>query len=239
MGVKPNFLDYTREEREAILTAPRIYYPSVFYADLLDAMGKDLFPSYHTYKCVQDKIKQTALFDLCAIPHPRTRVYYGKHQMERIVADFSLPLVAKIARGSALGRGVFLIRSHDELATYCRKNHAAYIQEYLPSDRDLRVVIIGRRVVHAYWRVSAPGEFRSNLAAGGCIRLDPVPETALELALRTTRLCRWNDVGIDIYAHDGRFGVFEANMKYGKQGFREAGIDYDRLMEDLIANGEI
>ena len=239
MGVKPNFLDYTREEREAILTAPRIYYPSVFYADLLDAMGKDLFPSYHTYKCVQDKIKQTALFDLCAIPHPRTRVYYGKHQMERIVADFSLPLVAKIARGSALGRGVFLIRSHDELATYCRKNHAAYIQEYLPIDRDLRVVVIGRRVVHAYWRVSAPGEFRSNLAAGGCIRLDPVPEAALELALRTTRLCRWNDVGIDIYAHDGRFGVFEANMKYGKQGFREAGIDYDRLMEDLIANGEI
>ena len=239
MGVKSNFLDYTREEREAILTAPRIYYPSVFYADLLDAMGKDLFPSYHTYKCVQDKIKQTALFDLCAIPHPRTRVYYGKRQMERIVADFSFPLVAKIARGSALGKGVFLIRTRDELAAYCRQNHAAYIQEYLPTDRDLRVVIIGRRVVHAYWRVAAPGEFRSNLAAGGCIRLDPVPEAALALALRTARLCRWNDVGIDIYEHDGQFGVFEANMKYGKQGFRKAGIDYDRLMEDLIANGDI
>jgi hypothetical protein len=33
--------------------------------------------------------------------------------------------------------------------------------------------------------------------------------------------------------------VFEANMKYGKEGFRKAGIDYDRLMEEMIANGEI
>ncbi len=239
IGVKSNFLDYTPEEREAILAAPKIYYPSVFYADLLDAMGKNLFPSYHTYKCVQDKIKQTALFDLCAIPHPRTRVYYGKRQMARITADFTLPLVAKIARGSALGKGVFLIRNQDELASYCRQNHAAYIQEYLPTDRDMRVVVIGKRIVHAYWRVAARGEFRSNLAAGGRIRLDPVPKAALELALHTARLCRWNDVGIDIYEHDGRFGVFEANMKYGKQGFRQAGIDYDRLMEDLIANGEI
>lgn len=239
IGVKTNFLDYTREERQTILAAPRIYYPSVFYADMLDAMGKDLFPSYHTYKCVQDKIKQTALFDLFAIPHPRTHVYYGKRQMERIPADFAFPLVAKIARGSALGKGVFLIHNRTELDAYCRQTRAAYIQEYLRMDRDMRVVIIGRRVVHAYWRVAAPGEFRSNVAAGGRIRLDAVPEAAIELARRTARLCQWDDVGMDIYQYDGRFGVFEANMKYGKEGFRKAGIDYDQLMEEMIANGEI
>ncbi len=239
LGVRSNFRDYTAEERQTILKAPKIYYPSVFYADLLDAMGKALFPSYHTYKCVQDKIKQTALFDLLGVPHPRTRVYYGKRQMARIPSDFSFPLVAKVARGSALGKGVFLIHTPDELAAYCRQTRAAYIQEYLPLDRDIRVVVIGRRAVHAYWRVTSPGEFRSNLAAGGRIRLDPVPEAAIALACQTARRCGWTDVGMDIYQHDGQFGVFEANMKYGKEGFRKAGIDYDRLMEDLIANGEI
>ncbi len=239
LGVRSNFLDYTAEERQTILAAPKIYYPSVFYADLLDAMGKALFPSYHTYKCVQDKIKQTALFDLLAIPHPRTRVYYGKRQMERIPSDFDFPMVAKIARGSALGRGVFLIHDATELAAYCRQTRTAYIQEYIPHDRDIRVVVIGRRAVHAYWRVAVPGEFRSNLAAGGRIRLDPVPEAAVALACRAAALCGWTDVGMDIYAHVGRFGVFEANRKYGKEGFRQAGIDYDRLMEELIANGEI
>lgn len=239
LGVRSNFCDYSPEERQAILAAPKIYYPSVFYADLLDALGKALFPSYHTYKCVQDKIKQTALFDLLAIPHPRTRVYYGKRQMERIPSDFAFPLVAKIARGSALGKGVFLIHDRAELTAYCRQTRVAYIQEYLPLDRDMRIVIIGRNAVHAYWRVASPGEFRTNLAAGGRIRLDPVPEAAVELARRTARLCGWTDVGMDIYRYDGQLGVFEANMKYGKEGFRQAGIDYDRLMEDLIANGEI
>jgi ribosomal protein S6--L-glutamate ligase len=33
--------------------------------------------------------------------------------------------------------------------------------------------------------------------------------------------------------------VLEANMKYGKEGFRKAGIDYTKLMEDMIENGEI
>jgi hypothetical protein len=28
-------------------------------------------------------------------------------------------------------------------------------------------------------------------------------------------------------------------MKYGKEGFRQAGIDYLKLMETLIENGEI
>ena len=35
------------------------------------------------------------------------------------------------------------------------------------------------------------------------------------------------------------FYVIEANMKYGKEGFRRAGIDYVALMEEMIENEEI
>ena len=74
----------------------------------------------------------------------------------------------------------------------------AYIQEYLPSDRDMRVVVIGNEMVHAYWRIAPADDFRSNVAVGATISLDPVPENALDLALDTARSCRWDDVGIDI-----------------------------------------
>ena len=74
LGVRPNFSDYSQQEADLIRNAAKIYYPTTFYADLFDAMGKITFPSYHTYKCVQDKIKQTALFELLSIPHPKTRV---------------------------------------------------------------------------------------------------------------------------------------------------------------------
>jgi ribosomal protein S6--L-glutamate ligase len=239
LGVRSNFSDYSSQEAELIRSAQKIYYPSLFYADLFDAMGKRTFPSYHTYKCVQDKIKQTALFELLDIAHPRTRTYYGKRQKGLITDHFRFPFVAKIPRGSAMGRGVYLIRQQNQLAEYLKLTDVAYIQQYLPVDRDIRVIVIGDRAVHAYWRIAPPNEFRANLAVGGTVSLAAVPGRALELALHTARLCKWDDVGIDICCHGNDFYVLEANMKYGRQGFRRAGIDYDEMMEAMIENEEI
>jgi ribosomal protein S6--L-glutamate ligase len=239
IGVRTNFSDYSPEDRERIRAAETVYYPTTFYADLFNAAGKNTFPSYHTYKCVQDKIKQTALFDLLGIPHPRTRVFYGKSRQAGIRDLFSFPFIAKIARGSAMGRGVFLVREAADLEAYCARAAVAYIQEYLPIDRDMRIVVIGQGIAHAYWRIAPDGDFRSNLSVGGRVSLEAVPEEALQLALHTARSCGWNDVGIDICRHDGSFYVLEANMKYGLQGFREAGIDYVHLMETMIERHDI
>ncbi len=239
LGVRPNISDYSDEERALINRADKIYYPSSYYAGLFDTIGKKTFPSYHTYQYAQDKILQTALFHLAGINHPYTRIFYGKRQMEKILDYFELPLIAKVARGSALGRGVFLIRSAHELSQYCRSQRPAYIQEYLPIDRDIRVIVIGRKVVHAYWRIAKQGDFRTNLAAGGKVDLSPVPDDVQAFALDTARRCRWDDVGLDICMHGGRYYVLEGNMKYGKQGLLQAGIDYPKLVCDLIQKGEI
>ncbi len=234
LGVHPNFSDYSAQEAQCIQEAAKIYYPTAFYADLFDAIGKSTFPSYHTYKCVQDKIRQTALLQLAGLPHPRTRVFYGKRQQARIGRYFNFPCIGKEPRGSAMGRGVFLIGDAADLERYTHDRHVAYIQEYIPIDRDIRVVVIGGRAAHAYWRIAAQGEFRTNLARGGRISLDPVPETAVALALKAAHTCGWDDVGMDICSHNGQFTILEGNMKYGKQGFRAAGIDYIGMMEQMI-----
>ncbi len=239
LGVRPNFSDYTAEEVRLIRSTPKIFYPTQFYADLFDTIGKKTFPSYHTYKFTQDKIKQTALFEMLGAPHPRTRIFYGPRQKKKITSYFDFPFIAKVPRGSALGRGVFLIKNETDLTAYLTDNSPAFIQEYLPLDRDIRVVVIGKEVVHAYWRVAASGEFRTNVAAGGHVSLEPVPSKALDLALRVAIACHWDDVGIDICIHEGTPFILEANMKYGKEGFRQAGIDYLRLMESLIENHSI
>ena len=75
MGLCTNLSDYEEWQLDLIKDADVIYYPTAFYADIFDTAGKRTFPSYHTYKFAQDKIKQTALFDLLGIPHPRTRVF--------------------------------------------------------------------------------------------------------------------------------------------------------------------
>jgi ribosomal protein S6--L-glutamate ligase len=239
LGVRTNFNEYPPEDRDEIRKADIIYYPTTFYADLFNVIGKQTFPSYHTYKCVQDKIKQTALFNLLGIPHPRTRIFYGKRQKQTILQHFKFPFIAKIARGSARGRGVYLIRDRESLDRYSERNTVAYVQDYLPMDRDMRIVVIGRRIVHAYWRIAPDADFRSNVSLGATICLDPVPEAALRLAAHTAQACGWDDVGIDVRQFNGDFYVLEANMKYGREGFRNAGIDYSRLMEDMIERCEI
>jgi ribosomal protein S6--L-glutamate ligase len=239
LGVRPNFSDYSEAEAQLLRGAEKIYYPSTHYADMFAAMGKQIFPSAHTYRFVQDKIKQTTLFQLLGVPIPRTRFFYGRRKREKILQYFDFPFVAKIARGSALGRGVYLIENREDLDRYCESATVAYIQAYLPVDRDVRVVVIGERVRHSYWRIGEPGEFRNNVEQGGYISFSPVPAEAVRLARETARRCGWDDVGMDICIYKGRPYVLEANMKYGKQGFRKAGMDYVKLMEEMIDNGEI
>lgn len=237
LGFRPNFSDYTPQEQALLMFSPKIYYPTAFYADLFDAMGKKTFPSYHTYKFAQDKIKQTAIFQMLNIPHPRTNIFYGSRQKKQILKKFDFPFIAKIPRGSAKGLGVYLVQNKEDLARYLNQKGPAYIQEYLPIDRDMRIIIIGSRMVLGFWRMAGIDSFKTNLAQGGKISFDPLPQKAVDLALLTAGKCGWNDVGIDIIQSGNNFYVLEGNMKYGTKGFQAAGIDYKGLVCDMILNG--
>ena len=87
LGLRPNFSDYPQKDRELLQNASKIYFPTAFYADLFNAMGKVTFPSFHTYKFAQDKIRQTAMFNLAGIPHPRTRIFFGNAQKKQITQE--------------------------------------------------------------------------------------------------------------------------------------------------------
>ncbi len=239
LGVKADFSDYSPEEQHLIRNASVIYYPSSLYAELFDTMGLKTFPGYHSYRYAQDKIKQTALFKLLNIPHPETRVFYGKKQQRHIKSHFSFPFIGKIPRGSSMGKGIFLIRNDEELAHYLTMSRIAYIQTYLKTDRDIRVVVTGCKAIHAYWRIASGDSFKTNISAGGRISISPVPVEAKNLAIQTAKACKWDDVGIDIIQHNGQYYVLEGNFKYGLKGFKAADINYTKLMEQLIENGDI
>jgi ribosomal protein S6--L-glutamate ligase len=206
------------------------------YAQYFATMGKRIFPSLETYLYADEKIKQSTLFQLLKLPHPRTRIYYHLHHAN-ILQDFEFPFVAKVARASARGRGIFKIQDEAALGKYLRTNPIAYIQEYLSHDRDLRVILINYEPVIAYWRQNLPGEFRSNLHQGGSIQFDDVPQEALELAQTVARKCRLDDVGLDFIECKGAWYVIEANMLYGRQGLRLKGLDLKEIIRaKLLAN---
>ena len=238
LGLRPNFDDYSELELGLLRNADTIYYPSTLYEDIFLALGKRVFPENY-YRYMGNKIKQTELFTLLDIPHPHTRIYRDNPRAQQILADFSFPFIAKIPRGSSKGRGVFLIRSREDLQDYLQKYTPAYIQEYLPIDRDLRIVLVGARVVHAYWRIARPGEFRSNVSLGGRISLEDIPDDALRFAERVARLCKFDEVGLDICICEDSYLVIEANMVYGLKGFETAGLNIYQLLNERVTEGTI
>jgi ribosomal protein S6--L-glutamate ligase len=239
LGVRPNLSDYDPGELEILLGAERIYFPTSLYADALHAIGKEIFPSIQTYRYVGDKIKQAILFDLLGIPMPKTRVYYGSAQHQRILEDFDPPFVAKLPRGSSMGEGVFLIRQREDLRHYLDKTFVAYIQQLIRIQRDLRVIIVGKKVVLAYWRVASSGEFRTNIARGGSVEFGGVPEGALEFAMDVATRCGFDHVGLDICENEGGFCLLEANMVFGRVALNKAGISYRGLLRSMVEKGEI
>jgi len=238
LGVKPNFPDYTAEEQALITAAPIVLYPTLNYAQFFTTIDKKIFPSLETYLYADNKIKQTTLFSMLGLPHPRTRFYY-RPQIEIIRQDFSYPFIAKIPRASARGRGVFLVHNTDELVQYLRRTRIAYIQEYLPHDRDLRVVLINYKVVIAYWRRQAAGEFRANLHQGGTIDFNNVPSEALRFAQKCARACRLNDVGLDFLHCNNRWHLIEANMQYGRLGLAQKGLVLKEVIRQMLLADEL
>jgi len=238
IGVKPNFLDYTFHERDLILSSERILFPTLNYAQFLTTMGKMIFPSLETYLYADEKIKQTTLFYMLGIPHPRTRIYYHLHHQE-IPRDFDFPFIGKLARSSARGRGVFLIHNKQTFELYLRLTNIAYIQEFLPHDMDLRIVLINYKPVLAYWRIRRSGDFRTNLSQGGEINFDNIPAEAIRIARETVRKCKFNDVGLDLIRCHGRWYVIEANMKYGRKALKMKGFDLKEIIRKKLLSGEI
>jgi ribosomal protein S6--L-glutamate ligase len=238
LGVKPNFMDYTPHERKLIFSSQIILYPSLNYAQFFTTLEKRIFPSLETHIYADEKIKQTTLFYMLGIPHPRTKIYYRLHHRE-IPKEFSFPFIAKLARSSARGRGVFKVHNSEELEKYLSLTHIGYIQEFLPHERDLRVVLINYQPVLAYWRIRAPGDFRTNLYQGGTINFDDIPPEGINIAQESARKCKFDDVGIDLIQSGGKWYVIEANMKYGHKGLRMKRIDLKEIIRKKLLSGEI
>ena len=239
LGVLPNLEDYPAWKLDMILQAEKIYFPTSLYADLFQVMGKKMFPSVNTYRFLGDKIKQTLLFQLQNLPAPRTRFYFGPRQQQFITRDFSFPFIAKKARASSMGDGVWLIHDQNELDSYLSQNQPAYIQEFLDVDDDYRVVVVGNEVAHAYRRIPARGSFKANISQGGTVCLENIPGDVLELGLRAAQACGFDLAGIDICQSREKLYILEANMKFGTRGFHCAGLSYRAILNKKVSEGRV
>ncbi|MBN1479450.1 hypothetical protein JXA70_04180 [candidate division KSB1 bacterium] len=214
-----------------------ILFPEYWQVNILFyVLHKRIFPSMATYHLGHNKIEMTRALTAVAPQHvPETHILSNTPEnQERIIHDFfSFPFVAKEVKNSS-GHGVFLIENKKQWREYCLYKDVLYVQEALPIQRDMRIVVIGRKAVTGYWRAQTPGRFHTNVAQGGEILHDEVPLQALVWIEWLAQQLAINHAGFDVADINGHFYIFEFNRLFGNQGLREKGIDGNKLIYDYL-----
>lgn len=224
-GIKTLKPEHWFRAKDEILAADWILFPEYWQVNpLVYAWKKAIFPSVSTFHLGHDKVEMTRAFQATCPAHvPQTLIAAATESaLEQIMDEFSLPFVAKEIRNS-MGKGVHLIQSQQELRRYIDNNPVVYIQEYLPIDRDLRIVWVGKQVVAAYWRIANSG-FHNNVAMGATISFDNIPNAALQLVEHVALSLNIDYAGFDVAIVDDWCYLLEFNVRFGTQALNQREI---------------
>jgi RimK family alpha-L-glutamate ligase len=191
-------------------------------------------------RCV-DKFYTDALLREAGVPTPETVVCEGLERALEAVRAMG-EVVIKPIFGS-MGHG--LVRVGDPDLAYRvfraldRTGAVFYVQRAVPHEgRDLRVFVVGGRVLGAIERRAAAGEWRANVARGARAAPVALPAAWEALALRAAAAVGADYAGVDLLpGDDGSALVLEVNGIPGWQGLQRAtGIDVaGAIVEHLIA----
>jgi ribosomal protein S6--L-glutamate ligase len=222
--------------REEILAADWVLFPETWQVNALYyGWKKRIFPSLASYHIGYSKIEMTRAFDsVCPESVPITRIVASTDTgIAQILDEFCFPFVVKDAR-SSMGEGVRLVRNRAEFREFAASHPVLYVQEYLPIQRDLRVVVVGSSALAAYWRQAPEGGFHNNVARGGRISFEDVPLEAVRLVERVSADLGIDHAGFDVAVLEDRFYLLEFNVRFGHEALRERGIRIGpRILEVL------
>ena len=113
-----------------------------------------------------------------------------------------------------------------------------YVQRAIDHDgRDVRVFVLGGRVLGAIERHASKGEWRTNIARGGTAQPIALPAEWGDMALRAAAAVGADYAGVDLLqGRDGRVYVLEVNGVPAWKGLQEVtGIDVAGAISDYLA----
>lgn len=221
---------------DRIKVADWILFPEYWQVNaLVFGLKRRIFPSLASYLLGHDKVEMTRGFLSVAPFHvPETLILSVSPENADIVWDqMTLPFVAKIPR-SSMGSGVFVIDSRRDWNRYVEQTPVIYAQEYLPIDRDLRIVSVGYRIMGGFWRLQSDRGFHNNLSQGGQIDYSPIPPRAEALVDHLARALSINHGGFDVAMVGDHPYVLEFNRLFGSNSLNLYREKISRAILDVL-----
>ncbi|MCH7659584.1 MAG: RimK family alpha-L-glutamate ligase [Euryarchaeota archaeon] len=160
------------------------------------------------------------------VPVPNALLALDNRRLNEGRGEFSEEVVYKTAIGTH-GGGTWKI-GPDETVNPRVGNRQAFLQELIERDgerhRDLRVYVVGGRIVGAMNRYAPENDWRTNVALGGDVEnaTDRLPDEAVEMATKATDVIGLDYAGVDLIEGDEGWFVLEVNPTAGFRGLYRA-----------------
>ena len=180
----------------------------------------------------RDKLRSMQILARDGIGLPVTTFAHDPKETEEVVKlAGGAPLVVKLLEGTQ-GIGVVLAdtdrSAKSVIEAFRGVNVNILVQEFIKEagGSDLRVLVIGGKVVAAMKRQGAEGEFRSNLHRGGTAQMVKISPEERSTAVRAAKSLGLNVCGVDMLRTNHGAVVMEVNSSPGLEGVEKAtGID--------------
>lgn len=134
-----------------------------------------------------------------------------------------VPLVVKLLEGTQ-GLGVVLTRTHKAaesvIQAFSGLKADILVQDFIGEAKgaDLRLFVVGDKVVAAMMRKAAKGDFRSNVHRGGTTRKIKISEKERQMAVRSAKNLGLKIAGVDIIRSAKGPMILEVNSSPGLEG---------------------
>jgi ribosomal protein S6--L-glutamate ligase len=156
---------------------------------------------------------------------PRTYLAATTDKAKEIIARIHYPAIIKLPSGTH-GKGVMFADSRDSASSILDTleifKQAYIIQEFVDTDgTDVRVFVVGNKVVASMRRKAAKGDKRSNLHSGGQAESLTLDYSTEQLAIKSSKAINADVSGVDILQGASPL-VIEVNTSPGLQGITTA-----------------
>jgi len=145
--------------------------------------------------------------------------------------DSKFPIIMKTLEGSK-GVGVLFIESERQIESLIQllysqnENVDLLIQEYIKTDNDIRVIVLGGKVIASMKREVVEGDFRSNVTQGSKVSTYELTDLEIEQCLLASKAVNGVWTAVDfIPAEDPKTKppyILEVNHSPGTEGIEEA-----------------
>jgi len=199
----------------------------------LEKAGVRCINSSESIEIVKNKLLTSQILGQHDIAIPNTMLVRFPVDYELVKEEIGFPCVVKVITGS-YGNGVYLCeRRKDftklmELIKSLGSSKTLLVQQYMGTrpGEDLRVLVIGGKVIGAMKRSAPEGDFRANISSGGTGEKYEVTDEIDYIAREMAKVLGLDIAGIDLLFDDKGFRACEANSNPGFSGFEKyCGID--------------